>query len=177
MDVAIDILPSDSEFSFEPGESVTIESLDDVQHPAVGTQRSRLLGGQYGWALRYIRLKGTDGAGLPHDLTAHGVKARAALFNVVVALEWTPSAAFLDELRHAFTAASHLLYDVTDGFMAIGQVVVGGPVLMPVADIQMFASNRLLPRSSVFGLLNPAEYRPIRLGRGLWDKNEHRAIP
>ena len=48
---------------------------------------------------------------------------------------------------------------------------------MPVADIQVFASDGLLPRSSVFGLLDQPEYRPIRLGRGLWDKREHTAIP
>jgi hypothetical protein len=98
-----------------------------------------------------------------------------ALFNVIVALEWTPDQAYRDMLKRAFEQASDLLYDVTDGYMAIGQVVVGGPELMDYADIQIFASNRFYPRTSVNGLTDLRKYQPIRLGRGLWDKQRRRA--
>ncbi|HET9221342.1 MAG TPA: hypothetical protein VFO07_02505, partial [Roseiflexaceae bacterium] len=102
---------------------------------------------------------------------------RRCLFNILVALEWSPSRMYLEALKEAFQQASRLLIDVTDGFMAIGQVAVGGPELMTCADIQIFASNRLFPRASVNGLNDPAKYQPIRVGRGLWSKNARTSIP
>jgi hypothetical protein len=102
---------------------------------------------------------------------------RRCLFNVVVALEWSPSSAYLEVLKDAFRQASLLLLDVTDGYMAIGQVAIGGPEFMACADIQIFASNRLFPRASVSGMNDPAKYQPIRLGRGLWSKNRRTIIP
>jgi len=99
-----------------------------------------------------------------------GNKQRVCLFNIIVALEWRPSATYLQTLKDAFTLASSLLFDVTDGYMAIGEVTIGGPELMECADIQIFASNRLSPRSSVNGLNNAEKYQPIRIGRGLWHK-------
>jgi hypothetical protein len=93
------------------------------------------------------------------------------LFNVLVALEW------------AFRRASDFLFDVTDGWMAFGQVVLGGPELMAGADIQIMASTRLHPRSWV-GALHPVEeyqrdekFIPVRLGRGLWSDVRHGTIP
>jgi len=80
---------------------------------------------------------------------------RRCLFNMLVALEWSPSPATVEALKETFTEAAKLLMDVTDGYMSIGQVVIGGPELMPCADIQVFASNRLFPRSSVNGLNDP----------------------
>jgi hypothetical protein len=102
---------------------------------------------------------------------------RRCLFNILVALEWSPSRLYLEALKEAFQQASRLLIDVTDGFMAIGQVAVGGPELMNCADIQIFASNRLFPRASVNGLNDPTKYQPIRVGRGLWSKNARTTIP
>jgi hypothetical protein len=108
-----------------------------------------------------------------NKLLAH---PRLCLFNLVVALEWTPDLSFLRDLRSAFDATATLLFDVTDGYMTIGQVVVGGMELMDVADIQIMASTRLFPRSSVFGMHEPQKYQPIRLGRGLWNKREGQSI-
>jgi hypothetical protein len=96
---------------------------------------------------------------------------RIGLFNIIVAIEWIPDDQDLQLLKAAFTQASDILYDVTDGYMAIGQVVVGGPELMDCADIQIFASNRLFPRAFVNGLNIANKYQPIRVGRGLWNKN------
>lgn len=98
------------------------------------------------------------------------------LFNVIVALEWHPGPRYLQQLRWAFRRASDFLYDVTDGFMAFGQVVFGGPEIMNCADIQIMASNRLLPRSWVSGMHEPAKYMPIRAGRGIWHKNNRVSI-
>ncbi|MFL5801449.1 MAG: hypothetical protein ACJ8CR_06870 [Roseiflexaceae bacterium] len=61
--------------------------------------------------------------------------------------------------------------------MAFGQVVFGGPELMDTADIQIMASNRLLPRSWVSGLHLAAKYMPIRIGRGVWNDRNRVSIP
>jgi hypothetical protein len=99
------------------------------------------------------------------------------LFNVIVALEWKPSRRNIQQLIAAFQKASDFLYDATDGYMAFGQVVFGGLELMPGADIQILASNRLHPRSWVNALNEPAKFMPIRLGRGVWQKNNNVSIP
>jgi hypothetical protein len=90
------------------------------------------------------------------------------LFNILVALEWRADEDYLQQLRWAFRRASDHLYDLTEGRMAFGQVIFGGPELMSGADIQIMASNRLHPRSWVEGLHNPHKYTPVRLGRELW---------
>ncbi len=99
------------------------------------------------------------------------------LFNIIVALEWQPGERYLRQLKAAFRRASDFLYDVTDGYMAFGQVLFGGPELMDCADIQIMASNRLLPRSWVSGLVNEKKYLPIRMGRAAWHKNNRVSIP
>jgi hypothetical protein len=102
---------------------------------------------------------------------------RLCLFNVLVALEWLPDQAYMRQLEWAFRRASDFLYDVTDGMMAFGQVVFGGPELMNAADIQIMASNRLLSRSWVSGLHIERKYMPIRVGRGVWHRNNRVIIP
>lgn len=99
------------------------------------------------------------------------------LFNVIVAFEWNPAYYELELLRHAFDEAANLLFDATDGFFTFNRVSVGGPELMPCADIQIFASNRLFPRAWVNGMHIEAKYQPIRIGRGYWRKNAGRADP
>jgi hypothetical protein len=99
------------------------------------------------------------------------------LFNVVVALEWRPSTDDLRELEWAFRRASDFLYDVSDGWMAFGQVIFGGPELMVCADVQVMASNRLLARSWVGALHEPLKHIPIRLGRGVWHELHQVSIP
>lgn len=98
------------------------------------------------------------------------------LFNIIVAVEWMPSLRTLQELRLAAQRASNFLFDVTDGYMAIGQVLIGGREIMEVADIQLMASNRLHPRSWVAALHYRRKFQPIRVGRGLWSKNHNFVI-
>lgn len=97
-------------------------------------------------------------------------------FHLIIALEWRPSVETLAALKSALIEASRLLYDVTDGLMAIGRVLFGDTVVMGCADLQIFASNRLFPRCSVNAMHDPRKYRPMRLGRGLWDKNNRASI-
>lgn len=108
---------------------------------------------------------------------AAGAGQKLCLFNVLVALEWQPDERYLNQLEWAFRRASDFLYDVTDGAMAFGQVVFGGPELMDCADVQIMASSRLHPRSWVSGLHQAHKYTPIRMGRGLWHRRNHVVIP
>jgi hypothetical protein len=101
---------------------------------------------------------------------------RILLFNVIVALEWLPDQGYLRQLQWAFRRASDLLYDVTDGYMAFGQVVFGDYSLMDCADFQIKASNRILPRSWVGGLIDHNKYQPIRMGRGVWHERNQVSI-
>ena len=107
----------------------------------------------------------------------HGAEQALCLFSLIVALEWAPSTTYLRQLEWAFRRASDFLYDVTDGRMAFGQVVFGGPEFMHCADIQIMASTRFSPRSWVNGLTDETKYLPIRIGRGQWHKNNHVTIP
>ncbi|MGQ9927844.1 MAG: hypothetical protein ACUVS4_13360 [Chloroflexaceae bacterium] len=93
------------------------------------------------------------------------------LFNVIVALEWQPSAATCQQIRVAMRRASDFLYDVTNGYMAFGQVVIGGPALLDGADIQVLASNRVHPRAWNNGLHEGRKFKGIRVGRGIWQKD------
>jgi hypothetical protein len=61
------------------------------------------------------------------DRPADPADPRLCLFNVLVALEWLPDQATMRQLEWAFRRASDFLYDATDGGMAFGQVVFGGP--------------------------------------------------
>ena len=98
------------------------------------------------------------------------------LFNVIVALEWTPNEQYLRQLRWGFKRASDFLYDATDGTMAFGQVVFVDQTFLNHADIQITTSNRIMPRSWVGGLLIEDKYMPIRIGRGVWQRNDQTMI-
>jgi hypothetical protein len=121
------------------------------------------------WAFRCydVAAEGPGGEVFQHSLY---------LFNVIVALEWQPDQEYLQMLQSAFTRASDLLFDITDGWMAFGQIVFGGPELMDCADIQIMASTRLLSRAWVNALHIDEKYMPIRVGRGLWNDNRRGVI-
>jgi hypothetical protein len=133
------------------------------------------------WAYRSYQVVVPDGAPAPGD--DWPFREYLYLFNVLVALEWYPSKEQIQRLEWAFRRASDFLFDVTDGWMALGQVVFGGPELQAAADIQILASNRLHPRAWVGGLHPNKEYErdekfmPLRLGRGLWNDVRKGAIP
>jgi hypothetical protein len=112
------------------------------------------------------------------DASADGQVFQSSLylFNLIVALEWHADEEYLQMLQSAFTRASDLLFDITDGWMAFGQVVFGGPEMMDCADIQIMASSRLLSRAWVAALHEDHKYMPIRMGRGLWNDNRRGVI-
>jgi hypothetical protein len=116
---------------------------------------------------RYRRFRISVESGPADDLPSEIVY----LFNVIVALEWSPGPERLTQIMRGLREASDFLYDATNGTMAFGQVILAGPELMAKADIQIMASNRFHPRSSVNGLNEARKYSPIRLGRGSWHKN------
>ncbi|MBV9788664.1 MAG: hypothetical protein JOZ51_10850, partial [Chloroflexi bacterium] len=115
----------------------------------------------------------------PGEAAALSMNAEKSVyaFNVIVALEWQPSEKEQQQLIEAFKRAAAFLYDVTDGCMSFGQIVFGGLELMDCADIQIMASNRFNPRSWVNALMDQTKYMPIRVGRGVWLKNQRRSIP
>ena len=87
---------------------------------------------------------------------------------MIVALEWEPDAGDRRDLAWAFRQASDYLYDVSDGVLAFGQVVIGGPALADAADIIVAASTRVQGRSWVGGIHLRQKKMPIRIGRGEW---------
>jgi hypothetical protein len=142
--------------------------------------RSDPFGPALDWAYRCYQVIRPDGTPAPDDWP---FRQYLYLFNVLVALEWYPTKLQIQRLEWAFRRASDFLFDVTDGWMALGQVVFGGPELQAAADIQLMASTRLHPRSWVGGLHTNREYKrdekflPLRLGRGLWNDVRKSAIP
>ncbi|MEO7909111.1 MAG: hypothetical protein ABIV47_05620 [Roseiflexaceae bacterium] len=146
-----------------------------LHHMTNDAQSDAPFGASLDWAHRCYKVARPKNDGVFRDYLY--------LFNVLVALEWQPDQAYLEQLKTAFRRASDFLFDVTDGWMAFGQVVLGGPELMDSADIQIMASTRLLPRSWVGAMHAHAEYQhdekymPIRLGRGLWNDNRRGIIP
>jgi hypothetical protein len=146
-----------------------------LRHMTTSAQSAAPFGSSLDWAYRCYKVERPKNDGVFRDYLY--------LFNVLVALEWQPDRAYLEQLKTAFIHASDFLFDVTDGWMAFGQVVFGGPELMDAADVQIMASTRMLPRSWVGGLHPHSEYghdekyMPIRLGRGLWNDNRRGIIP
>ena len=86
------------------------------------------------------------------------------LFDLDVALEWdsTKDSLFLAQLHRNLQRASTLLYDWSDGQMALGQIHVHqynresqeSQKAWEDADIQIRASNRLRPNADVGGLIS-----------------------
>jgi hypothetical protein len=82
------------------------------------------------------------------------------LFDLVVSLEWDArnDTLFLLELEESIKAASALLYDITDGQIALGNVhVVHNKAYWGSADIVIYADNSLRPSAAIGGIVN----RPI----------------
>lgn len=132
------------------------------------------LGGSNPFTEQCVLYRVRDAAGERVHLFAHDGEPMFQdvlyLFNVIVAVEWQPDLKTLQQLRTAFARASDFLYDVTNGSMAFGQVVIGGSDLLEGADIQIMASSRVHPRSWINALNVAEKFKPIRVGRGLWQK-------
>ncbi len=127
-----------------------------------------------------VRYNVRNADGSPVTLSAHNgeplFQEDLYLFNVIVALEWEPDLKTYQQLRTAFARASDFLYDATNGSMAFGQVVIGGRELMEGADIQIMASSRIHPRAWIDALNVAEKFKPIRVGRGLWQKESEKLL-
>lgn len=166
-----------------PRNAAQRQAIERLVQPAVpaplygdasGAALAQLFGPALGWAYRCYHIAADHN----HDLAGQPLlQNHIYLFNVLVACEWQPSAASVALIERAMRRAADFLFDVTDGWMTIGQALVGGPAFLNCADIQLMASNRLLPRSWVGGLHEESKYMPIRVGRGLWQKNSRGSIP
>jgi hypothetical protein len=79
------------------------------------------------------------------------------LFDVVASLEWTPEAGskYVAEVRNGLDYASQYLADVTDGYMALGQVnIYTGGRNWEDADLRFQAANDLRPAAFIGGIVN-----------------------
>ncbi|MCB8928748.1 MAG: LamG domain-containing protein, partial [Ardenticatenaceae bacterium] len=104
------------------------------------------------------------------------------LFNLDVSLEWDGrnDTLFLQQLEDSIRRASAILYDVTNGQVALGQInLFHDKAYWGAADIVIFADNSLRPSAAIGGVVNTsfndpdiadANYLPgqIRMGTS-WD--------
>lgn len=162
-------LPAPGTYRLVPIHHIAGKTADDT-----GTALETMFGNDLAWAYRCYEIAHnghTNLAGQPL------FQSHLYLFNVLIGFEWRPSMQNVMMVERAARRAADFLFDVTDGWMTFGQVVIGGPELLNCADIQVMASNRLHPRSWVGGLHDEKKYMPIRLGRGMWQKNNRGSIP
>ena len=78
------------------------------------------------------------------------------LFDLNVSLEWDARSDpdFLLQLEEAFQRASEVLYDLSDGQMALGRVrVFQNKEQWLTSDVQIYANNRVRPRASMGGIV------------------------
>lgn len=84
------------------------------------------------------------------------------LFHVGVSLEWEPAAddLFTEELYKGLSAASQLLYDLSEGRMAIGPIsIYTGGEQWEQADLRFRAANDYRPSAYVGGIVSqPTKY-------------------
>ncbi len=79
------------------------------------------------------------------------------LFDLDVSLEWDPRSepAFLDEMKASFERASEILYDVTNGQVALRQVnFFYEKMFWGQSDIVIYADNSLRPSATIGGVVN-----------------------
>lgn len=132
-------------------------------------------------------------AGLePFVVTATGVQTLTvsaanplALFNIDISLEWDAhnDGTFLADLRNAIEKSSDILFDVSEGQVALGDVRVHQDKDQWVtSDVVLYASNSIHPRASMGGVVItatadigihdviPDAYLPGQIHMGpLWD--------
>jgi predicted nucleotidyltransferase len=89
------------------------------------------------------------------------------LFNLEVSLEWDArnDEPFMEQLKHDLKRASELLYDWTDGQVALGDTVIfHDREAWDFANIRVYATNRLRPNANKGGILTEPITDPVRLG-------------
>ncbi|NTU86104.1 MAG: hypothetical protein HGA45_43385, partial [Chloroflexales bacterium] len=155
-----------------PGDTLVAAAL----HHEQPTARA----GHAGWAYRIFTTSlqvGADGA-----VRAHTVSGTAGpqtltvrpggplvLFNLLVSVEWDADASYLAELKAGIEQASDMLFDMSDGQMALGSVTITDRGIdWGEADIQIATANMVRPHAFVGGITASDKAYVMRLGRG-WD--------
>ena len=93
------------------------------------------------------------------------------LLNLVASIEWDADEAYLRDLQQGFQAASRFLYDISDGQMALGRVVIFDKAQhWADADIRIAANNQIFPHAAVDGVSASRHDFNVRLGP-LWNGN------
>ena len=149
-------------------------------HPLAETPTCRDAHG--GWAYRtYITNIGVDAVGATQVFTVSQTSGEQllvvrpentlVLFNLLVSVEWDATDAYLQDVTLAVEEAADFLYDVTDGQMSFGQVVIyDGAEHWPDADVQISTKNVVHPHAYIGGLTDDETSHLIRVGRS-WDGN------
>ena len=93
------------------------------------------------------------------------------LYDLDVSLEWDArnDTLFLQQLEDSFQQASSILYDVTNGQLALGRInLFHDKAYWSVADIVVLADNSIRPSAAIGGVVNQATDDPdVQLGDGL----------
>ena len=77
-------------------------------------------------------------------------------FNLSVSTEWKVTADYVDKLKTAFTSASNMLYDVTNGHAYIDYVTIYDDTAnWKNSDIHIYANNEQWPEAVVKGINEP----------------------
>jgi len=88
------------------------------------------------------------------------------LFNLLVSIEWDATEEYIQQIVTATQKASSYLYDVTDGQMSFGRVVIYDEgQYWADADIQISTKNTVRPYAFVGGIASSDKAHTIRLGR------------
>ncbi|MBN2004176.1 MAG: VCBS repeat-containing protein, partial [Anaerolineae bacterium] len=108
-----------------------------------------------------------------HTITAPGVQVLTVtaanlliLFDLEVSLEWDARAdtLFLDQLEFDLRRASEILFDATNGQVALGNLTIyHDKQHWDTAAIQVHASNALIPNADVGGIVEDKTTRTITL--------------
>ncbi|HSJ58270.1 MAG TPA: VCBS repeat-containing protein, partial [Anaerolineae bacterium] len=92
------------------------------------------------------------------------------LFDLLVSVEWDPATdeVFMLELEEGFRRASELLYDVSNGQVALGQVhLAPGKAYWNRADVTIYATNGMRPSAALGGVVNAPVGEWVRPGYAL----------
>ncbi|MCP4410137.1 MAG: hypothetical protein GY807_20820 [Gammaproteobacteria bacterium] len=89
------------------------------------------------------------------------------LFNLSVSLEWDArnDPAYMNQLERDLKRASEILFDLSDGQMALGNIeVYHAKAFWPLADIIIHASNRVRPNADLGGVVDSPESETLQDG-------------
>jgi len=92
-------------------------------------------------------------------------------FNLLISIQWNATDEYLQQIAAGMRLASHYLFDVSDGQMALGQIAIfDDGVNWEQADIQILARNNVRPYAYVGGIHSGDAAQKLVIGRH-WSGN------